>query len=375
MNIETPQITAVSTPKLIGKIPVRNLWLLLLYASDLYRQLDTAAKSDVENNPEKISDLVAEILCHQVEKRLMRNLSFGYRIKHADISRVRGRIDLLRTEAHQLLNRGKIACQYEELTVNTPRNRYVRAALEKIAGMVKSKQLAVWCKSLALNFDRVGVARGVPSAYKPHNDHLGRNDIGDQKMLAAAELAFSLALPVEMSGGYMLPLIDKNKKWLRKLFEKSVAGFYEVVLDKKTWKVHPGMFIFWQTSYKSSRIDETLPNMKTDIVLVNKCTGKRIIIDTKFNSVLTKGWYREETLRNGYLYQIYAYLRTQEKVDDPASLDSIGMLLHPSVGGDFRESVTIQGHEIRFCTVDLSLDATQIRKQLLEVIDVSVEEL
>ena len=59
--------------KMLDKIPVRNLWLLLLYASDLYRQLDAASKTAIENNPEDIADLVAEILCHQVEKRLSYN--------------------------------------------------------------------------------------------------------------------------------------------------------------------------------------------------------------------------------------------------------------------------------------------------------------
>ena len=48
------------------------------------------------------------------------------------LNRVRGRIDLLNTEKHQLLERGKVACQFDELTINTARNRFVRAALEAI---------------------------------------------------------------------------------------------------------------------------------------------------------------------------------------------------------------------------------------------------
>jgi len=176
----------------------------LLYASDLYRQLDVASKGAVVKNPEEIADLVAEILCHQVEKRLMRNLSSGYRIRNADLTRVRGRIHLLRTESHQLLNRGKVACQFEELTINT------RAALEKIAYIVTRKQVSCRCKSLALRFDRLGVVHGIPSNYKLYNEHLGRNDANDLKMLtaAAAELAFFLALPLEFSGSYLLPAID-----------------------------------------------------------------------------------------------------------------------------------------------------------------------
>ena len=120
----------------IGSIPVRNLWLLMLYASELFREVRRGDKVAVEDNPDDIPDLVAEILARLVERRLMRNLTFGYRPQKAVLGRVRGRIDLLQTERHQLLSRGMIACRFDNLTVNTPRNRFVRAALDSIAHFV-----------------------------------------------------------------------------------------------------------------------------------------------------------------------------------------------------------------------------------------------
>ena len=116
----------------IGRIPVRNIWLLMLYASRLYRVLPMHRRSTVEEEPDQLPDLVAEILTHAVERRLRRNLSFGFRQREADLNRVRGRIDLLRTERRQLLRRGRVACRFEELTVDTPMNRYVRAALVRV---------------------------------------------------------------------------------------------------------------------------------------------------------------------------------------------------------------------------------------------------
>ena len=62
----------------IGRIPVRNLWLLMLYASELFRDLEKS-KVAVEDNPDDIADLVAEMLCRMVERRIQRNLSHGYR--------------------------------------------------------------------------------------------------------------------------------------------------------------------------------------------------------------------------------------------------------------------------------------------------------
>ena len=113
----------------IGRIPVRNVWLLMLYASHLYQALPPARRVAVEKNPDELPNLVAEILTRAVERRLRRNLSFGFQRQAADLRRVRGHIDVLRTERHQLLQRGRVACRFEDLTVDTPNNRYVRAAL------------------------------------------------------------------------------------------------------------------------------------------------------------------------------------------------------------------------------------------------------
>ena len=367
--LATHSTLAEGDVRFIGNIPVRNLWLLMLYASDLYRQLGSA-KIAVEDNPEDMANLVAEILCHQVEQRLMRNLSYGYQSKVAVISRVRGRIDTLYTERHRLLDKGKVCCRFEELTVDTPRNRYVRSALEQLNSLVNKTSLAHRCRTLAMSLDRLGVSNGKPVGYSGKSERLGRHDAEDKKMLAAADLAFSLALPTEFTGQHQLAMPDKNIYWLRKLFEKAIAGFYAVALEKSEWRVLAGKQFNWQISHKTAGIEAILPNMKTDIIIDNKSSGERLVIDTKFNSVTTKGQYREDTLRSGYIYQMYAYLRSQEDLDDIKSFTTSGMLLHPSVDCDVDELVTIQDHPIRFCTVNLALNAAGIREQLLELLPI-----
>lgn len=355
--------------RFIGKIPVRNLWLLMLYASDLYRQLGYSDVS-IEDNPERIADLVAENLCHQVDQRLMRNLSYGYQSKIAIIGRVRGRIDTLYTETHRLLDRGKVCCRYEELTVDTPRNQYVRAALESLSKIVNRKELSHRCQSLSMSLQRLGVSQGKPHGYTASSERFGRHDAEDRKMIAAADLAFNLALPTESAGLHHLSAADKEKHWLRKLFEKGIAGFYSVALDKTAWEIYPGKQYNWQLEDSSDGVSAILPSMKTDIVLENKSLGSRLVIDTKFNAITTSGWHRDQTLRSGYIYQMYTYLRTQELAGDAMSMNSTGMLLHPSIGVDVDESITTQGHQIRFCTVNLGGSSAEIRDRLLSLLKV-----
>jgi 5-methylcytosine-specific restriction enzyme subunit McrC len=281
---------------------------------------------------------------------------------------VRGRIDLLTTERHRLLDRGKIACRFDELSIDTARNRFVRAALEEISGIVRRDALAHRCRSLAASLIRMGVTGDRPSRGEVSIDRFGRHDADDRAMVSAAHLAFNLALPTEAAGAKHLSLPDREITWIRKLYEKGIAGFYDVALSDKGWCVEAGKTMGWLIEKKSPGIDKILPSMRTDIILDNSVAGHRIVIDTKFNSVVTRGWYRQETLRSGYVYQIYAYLRSQEDNCDPLAENATGLLLHPSVGDMVNEAVVIQNHEIRFATVDLGATTKEIREQLLNVI-------
>lgn len=352
----------------IGRIPVRNLWLLMLYASDLFRT-HGIGKVGMEDSPDDLPDLVAEILAHAVEQRQRRRLNFGYRSRDAVISRVRGRIDVLTTERHQLLDRGLVACRFDELTIDTPRNRFVRAALESISRIVRRRDVAHRCRSLANGMKAMGVSGEAPTRAQMSTDRFGRNDAEDRFMVAAAKLAFDLALPTEASGNNVLSLPDREVTWVRRLFERAVGGFYGVVLRPQGWRVLCGGVMDWEIEQKTAGIDNILPTMRTDVVLDQSSTGRRIVIDTKFTSIVTSGWYREETLRSGYVYQIYAYLRSQVGRGDALADCASGLLLHPAIGQSVDETVMIQGHLIRFATVDLAASAADIRSQLMRFVD------
>lgn len=350
----------------VGRIPVRNLWLLMLYASDLFRSRGKD-RVTLEDNPDDLPDLVAEILAHAVEQRQRRHLSLGYQTRKATLNRVRGRIDVLTTERHQLLARGLVACTFEELTIDTPRNRFVRAALEVISRIVVRHDLVHRCRKLASDMKAMGVSGNPPTRAQMSADRFSRHDADDRFMVAAARLAFDLALPTEVSGANILPLPDREERWVRRLYEKAVGGFYDVVLTSRGWKVSQGRPLDWQVGQRTVGIENILPMMRTDVILDHAGSGRRIVIDTKFNSLLTVGWHREETLRSGYIYQMYAYLRTQVGRGEFLADHAEGLLLHPSVGKTLDEAVVIQGQSIRFSTIDLTASTHEIRSRLLEM--------
>lgn len=367
VEIESTTDSRAPGEQRIGRIPLRNIWLLMLYASDFAR-FSERFNASVEEDIDDLPDLVGRLLVREVERRMRRNLSRGYRHREDVLPRVRGRIDLLLTSTKRLLDRGEVACRFDELTLDTPRNRFVRAALERIARLATNRDLAHRCRGLAGDLGRAGVS-GLPSAHTYLvKDQIGRNDAEDRFMLALARLAFDLALPTEEAGATPLAKPDRDEHWVRRLFEKAVAGFYAVELVPKGWSVRPGYVLHWPVTLSSEGIEAILPTMKTDMVL-DAPDGRRIVIDTKFTSMITKNRYREESLKSGYLYQIYAYLRSQERPDEIASPwnSATGILLHPTIDKSFDETATIQGHQVRFVTVDLSQHPRTIRKSLREI--------
>ena len=360
----------LSAPGYIGRIPVRNIWLLLLYASQLYRELPESRRVELENAPEDIPDRVAEILANAVERRLRRNLTAGYQRRQADLNRVRGRIELLRTERRQLLRRTRVACTFDELTVDTPRNRYVKAALTHVAGVVREPHLRHRCRDLALRLEMAGVTGYLDSNQARKTAPFasaGWVDSHERQMLAAAQLALNLHIPTEQAGLSPLPVADRRESRGWKLYEDAVAGFYWVVLTEQGWRVRAQSGIAWPMENPTPGLPAIMPGMTRDIVLEHG--NRRIVIDTKFTEIVSTGQYGNTTLKSVNIYQLYAYLRSQEDADDLLSLRSTGVLLYPSLGVDYDESATVQGHRIRFTTVDLSAETQTIRRQLLRIVE------
>ena len=109
--------------------------------------------------------------------------------------------------------------------------------------------------------------------------------------------------------------------------------------------------------------------MRTDIILEHQARGRRIVIDTKFTSILVGGWYREQSLRSGYIYQMYAYLRSQVGHGEHLADCAEGVLLHPAVGQSLDECVVMHGQRIRFATLDLTATTSAIRASLMRICD------
>ncbi|EFV93344.1 5-methylcytosine-specific restriction enzyme subunit McrC [Dietzia cinnamea P4] len=179
-------------------------------------------------------------------------------------------------------------------------------------------------------------------------------------MVDAAHLVREMAVPIHSSGNRTLPELHNDHHQLRRLFEKSVRGYFTHILDREQWHVSkPTMK--WPGEGDESAI-ALLPRMESDIVLENPRLGRKIVVETKFTDALT---YRDGVpkVNRDYMFQIYAYLMSQScqgrEVDDEAE----GVILFAKTTGqqDINEELVIQNHRIRILSVDLAGTPDEIR--------------
>ena len=106
--------------------------------------------------------------------------------------------------------------------------------------------------------------------------------------------------------------------------------------------------------------------MRTDVSLVSR--DRHIVLDTKYTVNTLQSFHASETIKSSNLYQLFAYLRNLQVVEkDGRQVE--GILLYPTVSKTLDLEYVIQGHRIRFITVDLNADWKKITARLLTLLN------
>ncbi|WP_242661274.1 5-methylcytosine restriction system specificity protein McrC [Mycobacterium mantenii] len=341
---------------------------MLIYASDFLAQLRTTDRDQIlaGERDNDLIDAIAEVLIVEVENRLSRQLTLHYRHRRADLNRVRGRIDHLRTTSRRLSDQGRIACRFDELSVDSPRNRFIAHTLLSAAPVIIRSDLAQRCRAAAFRMHRLGVSAVAPSRAELSRERLGHHDAADRRMLDAAYLLRDMAIPVHEHGTVDLPLLRGDAAAHRKLFEGAVRGFFRHTLSGQGWDVR-ARILRWKPSEEPE--PSFIPVMKTDVTIEHPAHKRRIVVETKFTDALVDR-DGKITIDTSYLYQLYAYLASQSGFGDNAADTADGVLLFVKTSNRelFTAEKVIQGHRIRFLSVDLSAAATDIRARWLQCI-------
>ena len=126
------------------------------------------------------------------------------------------------------------------------------------------------------------------------------------------------------------------------------------------------MNIDWCARSKEDPELVSLPLMRTDIVI--RGHGRTLVINAKYYEHTLQSFYEAETVRSANLYQVFSYLKNLEpRAGQDAHAE--GMLLYPLVQKALRLNYEISGHSVRICTVDLNQRWSEIKRELLGLVD------
>jgi 5-methylcytosine-specific restriction enzyme subunit McrC len=338
---------------------------MLLYAWNETPNSPYWQRVEYEESP-TLDALLASILVKFLQQRLRIGLGCSYMPEKRMLRGLRGRIHFTNSLKRRSFERGQAYCEFEHYSINAPKNQIIRSTLFHLAqtgqfGTDKAlaDKLRHEIRWLVRTLDGIDLVELTPDFI--HRQQALRHDHDYRIMLAVCDLLLQRRLPTEYDGQMYMSQLERDRFVLHKVYEDFVANFYKFHL--RNWRVRPQKVLTWHEKRKNAH----LPFMIPDLVMVNPGIHT-IILDTKFTaSSLKENQWGRALFSSSHLYQIYAYLKTQEHLSGQ-HLQATGILLYPTVIEELSEVIELPNHSIRIECVDLSAPWQKIESRLMELV-------
>jgi 5-methylcytosine-specific restriction enzyme subunit McrC len=284
---------------------------------------------------------------------------------------IRGRIDFPETIKQHALERGQLICNFQGYRANSLKNQIIRSTLARLVKIgqfgpdrVHGREMQQKLRRLLRDLDGIDFVDLTPDLIRRQIYARSGHDHDYRLMLSICDLIVQRQMPGDLKGHAtaIVPLIDRELLVLYNVYERFVANFYRLHL--KDWEVSAQKRLEWH----APEANERLPRMIPDIVMQESSTGRMIVLDTKFTAhSLVENQWGKAIYDSSHLYQLYAYLKSQEHVSE-AHRKAAGILLYPAVRNKFSERVRLQDQILRIESVDLAAPWPEIETQLLELV-------
>ena len=353
----------------MNDIPILNVYYLLCYAWRRVQERDTKRLATIRGLP-TVQDLLGKLLAGGVNHVFRRGINRGYVERREDLAGIRGKLAASETAKRALRAKSRVACDFEELSVDILPNRILRTSLYGLLGrrVILDNRVGSEVHSAYRRLD------GVSSTHLRRNTfnqiQLGGNRRLYQFLLSVCRLLYENSIVDENTGRTSFRDFRRDKATMWALFEEFVTGFYQ--REQEEFRVNPdGRGIQW--AEKGWATDEDMmriPVMQADLIL--ESPKRRIIMDTKYyKDALARGrGFGTGKLYSGNLYQLLAYLRNREATQRDGPRHE-GILLYPQVGEPLRADIQLEGFRIQALTVNLNREWRDIHKEMRDAIGVS----
>lgn len=341
------------------KIPIRNLYFLLLYAWDYLEARDVASVGALRSD--QPLDLLAYVLTRGTERVMKHGLDRGYLLESGSTARLRGRIDFAGSIRTGALARSRLVCEYDELSYDVLHNRILKTTLRQLAeaeGLdqdLRGELLRLYDRMDSVNETRIssGLFKRV---------RLDRNNRFYGLLLSICSMVHEGLIVDPETGGRLFRDFDRDEVKMRLLFQNFVKNLLRRRLP--AGYTVAARRIEWQHVTGPPDHVRYLPTLNTDVVVER---GTRVlIIDTKYTAKALTTRFELERARTEHLYQLFAYLQNYAELEKGRRIE--GLLLYPRAGAPLDISFSVMDHGIRLATLDLDQDWEGVESDLLALV-------
>ena len=214
-------------PKIDGKDGAvrRSLTRMLAVAAGI--PLADRDASSMATQREDLLEVFVGLFAESLLVSVRRGIPQRYRRRQGDLTALRGKLDVRRQLLRHATDAGRLACAYDELSVDTPLNRVLRAAVLRLATVARSASNLRKLRELAARME------SVRESAEPLREpvRLDRTNVAFHRLHALARLILEGDWQSTTSGdqeGFAL-LFAMND-----LFEKYVGRCMQVALVSKS---------------------------------------------------------------------------------------------------------------------------------------------
>ena len=348
------------------KIPILNVYYLLCYAWGRVQEGDTK-RLDALGSLSAAQDLLGKVLAGGVNQLVRRGIDRGYVERREDLAGIRGKLAISDSAKRALRARGRVACDFEELSVDILPNRILRTSLRRLLAPRIGLHQDVRGE-VRTAYRRLDGVSDVPLKRSTFTRvQLGGNRRLYQFLLSVCRLLHDSLVVDERTGRYTFHDFRDDEATMWALFEQFVTGFYR--REQGVYRVNPeGRRVAWSESDGVTDEDKArIPIMEADVILDSR--DRRIIMDTKYygDALQRRTKAGAGKLHSGNLYQLLAYLRNREATK-PVGGRHDGILLYPQVDERLRADVRLEGFRVQARTIDLNREWRDIHDEMLETI-------
>lgn len=340
-------------------IPILNIYYLLCYAWDRLEQGKIISVSQVGKN--EVSQLFATVLVEGMSHLFKKGLDRGYVEYSEEIQRIRGKIDFTMNIKRNFFRQPRLYCEFDELDYNVLHNQILKTTIRNMIGCQGLEpNINNKLRNLCLRLHKVDNIILTKKLFR--QVQLNRNNFFYDFMIKVCELIFdNLLISKQGEGGEFKDFLQ-DETAMRKIFEGFVRNFYKRHLEEYNYVGRRN--INWKLEPCTPDAKNALPIMQTDINL--EFNDRKIIIDTKYYKDTLSD---REKIHSVNLYQLYAYLKNQEGIEDPRTMRCEGILLYPTIDVNYKHEYRHEEHKVSIQTINLNQNWKKIETDLLAIVN------